>query len=36
MKIQDTKTGVLLPSVDANLGLLIIFAGLIAAFCGTC
>ncbi len=29
LKIQDTKTGVLLPSVDANLGLLIIFAGLI-------
>lgn len=29
LKIQDTKTGSLLPSVDANLGLLIIFAGLI-------
>ena len=29
LKIQDTKTGVLLPTVDANLGLLIIFAGLI-------
>ena len=29
LKIQDAKTGALLPSVDANLGLLIIFAGLI-------
>ena len=29
LKIQDTKTGALLPTVDANLGLLIIFAGLI-------
>lgn len=29
LKIQDTKTGSLLPNVDTNLGLLIIFAGLI-------
>ena len=29
LKIQDTKTGTLLPTIDANLGLLIIFAGLI-------
>jgi len=29
LKIQDTKTGALLPTVDAKLGLLIIFAGLI-------
>ena len=29
LKIQDTKTGVLLPTIDSNLGLLIIFAGLI-------
>ena len=29
LKIQDTKTGALLPAIDSNLGLLIIFAGLI-------
>ena len=29
LKIQDTKTGSLLPTVDAKLGLLIIFAGLV-------
>lgn len=29
LKIQDAKTGSLLPTVDAKLGLLIIFAGLI-------
>ncbi len=29
LKIQDTKTGALLPAIDPNLGLLIIFAGLI-------
>ncbi|HPZ93688.1 MAG TPA: inorganic phosphate transporter [Mycobacterium sp.] len=29
LRIQDTKTGSLLPNIDANLGLMIIFAGLI-------
>jgi inorganic phosphate transporter, PiT family len=29
LKIQNTKTGALLPDIDANLGLMIIFAGLI-------
>ncbi len=29
LKIQDTKTGKLLPAIDPKLGLLIIFAGLI-------
>ena len=29
LKIQDTKTGSLLPAIDPELGLLIIFAGLI-------
>ena len=29
LKIQDTKTGSLLPSVSPNLGLMIIFAGLV-------
>ncbi|HPY24848.1 MAG TPA: inorganic phosphate transporter [Mycobacterium sp.] len=29
LKIQDSKTGALLPEVSANLGLMIIFAGLI-------
>ena len=29
LKIQDTKTGSLLPAIDPDLGLLIIFAGLI-------
>ncbi len=29
LKIQDTKTGALLPAVSPNLGLMIIFAGLI-------
>lgn len=29
LKIQDTKTGALLPAIDPSLGLLIIFAGLI-------
>lgn len=29
LKIQDTKTGTLLPAIDPKLGLLIIFAGLI-------
>ncbi len=29
LKIQDAKTGVLLPNIDPSLGLLIIFAGLI-------
>ena len=29
LRIQDTKTGTLLPDISANLGLMIIFAGLI-------
>ncbi len=29
LRIQDTRTGALLPNIDANLGLMIIFAGLI-------
>ena len=29
LRIQDTKTGALLPDIDANLGLTIIFAGLV-------
>ena len=29
LKIQDTKTGSLLPAISTNLGLMIIFAGLI-------
>jgi PiT family inorganic phosphate transporter len=29
LKIQDTKTGALLPAISTNLGLMIIFAGLI-------
>ncbi|HPY24214.1 MAG TPA: inorganic phosphate transporter, partial [Mycobacterium sp.] len=27
LRIQDTRTGALLPNIDANLGLTIIFAG---------
>jgi len=29
LRIQDTRTGALLPNIDANLGLTIIFAGLV-------